>query len=166
MWLSIFSLFLPALSLSPSLMRFFWVCHTPFLTPFMTIFATRICCSFDLYESDFSILLVLSHSIFLSLSLPKSVISFFYFDNFFSLSLLLYPAIIYAFKLSSLPLATSLFLSLFIFFFSHLYVTIFFLYSLSVCFCLSNYLWFFVSLSLCAADLLLSLTPLTLSTKQ
>ena len=44
--------------------------------------------------------------------------------------------------------------SLSILFFSHLNVTVSFLYSLSVCLCLSNYLWFFVSLSLCSTVLL------------
>ena len=54
---------------------------------------------------------------------------------------------------TSLPHYLSLSLSLTIFFFSHLYVTVSFLYSLSVC--LSDYLWFFVSLSLCSTVLLL-----------
>ena len=132
--------------------------------------------SYTYYQSDFSIPLVLSHTISLSLSLSKSVIFFSYFDKFLSLSLLLYPAIFFAIKSSSLSrylslanslsLPLSLSLSLFIFFFPHLYVTASFLHSLSVCLCLSNYLWFFVSLSLCSAVLLLSVTPLTLSTQQ
>ena len=101
----------------------------------------------------------ISHHLFVPISRSLSVISFFYFDNYFSLSLLLYPANFFAFKSSSLPRN----LSLTIFFFSHLYVTVSFWYSLSVCLCLSNYLWFFVSLSVCSAVLPLSVTPLTLS---
>ena len=104
----------------------------------------------------------ISHHLFVPISRSLSVISFFYFDNYFFLSLLLYPANFFAFKSSSLPRYLSLFLSLIIFFFSHLYVTVSFLYSLSVCLCLSNYLWFCASLSLCSAVLLLSVTPLTL----
>ena len=88
--------------------QFLLVYHTSFPFNSILIFATRISCSFDLYQSNFSIPLVLSHSIFFP-SLSKSIISSFYFDTFFFLCLLLYPAIFFA--LSSSPVSMSLYLS-------------------------------------------------------
>ena len=142
------------------------VYHTSFHFPFISTFATTISFSFDLYQSNLCVAHTqflhpsrsISHHLYVPLSLPKSVISFFYFDNFFFLCLLLYPAIFFAFKSSSPYRCFSL-----SFFFFHLCVTVSFLHSLSVCLCLSNYLLPFVSLSLCSAVLLLSVTPLTLS---
>ena len=70
----------------------------------------------------------------LSLSLSKSVISFFYFDSIFSLSLLLYPGNFFAFKSSSLSryLSLSLFLSHYLLLLSSLCHCIFLIFSLSV----------------------------------
>ena len=104
----------------------------------------------------------LSHHLFVPFSLSLSVISFFYFDKFCSLSLLLYPGNFFAFKSSSLPRYLYLSLSHYLLLLRSLCHYIF-LYSLSLCLCLSNYLWFFGSLSVCSAVLLLSVTPLALS---
>ena len=116
---------------SPSLLpvSVFLVYDTSFLFPFLSIFAVRISCSFDLYQSNFSIFFVLSNSIFLSLSLWVNHFLLLFLQFFLSLS-----SVICWYFLCP-------------FFLSHLYETLFFLYSLSVYFFLSNYLLFFVILS-------------------
>ena len=91
--------------------------------------------SYTYYQSDFSIPLVLPHTISLSLSLSKSVISFSYFDNF-SLSLLLYPANFFAFKSSSLSRYLSFSLSLYLLLLRSLYHYISLTFSLNVSLCL------------------------------
>ena len=88
----------------------------------MLIFTTQTCCSFDLYQSDFSIPLILSHSISLSLSLSWSLsfLSFistifpvWVFYDILLISLLLNQVLSLAtsLSLSSSPISMSLYLS-------------------------------------------------------
>ena len=132
-------------SISQCSFQFSYYCYpySPFLLP-LSVSSRHVSLPstlplYQFLQQEYLVLLIstnpsrsISHHLFVPISRSLSVISFFYFDNYFFLSLLLYPANFFAFKSSSLPRYLSLSLSHYLLLLPSLCHCIFLIFSLSV----------------------------------